>query len=185
MASNGLITRRELADVLGVYMGTVTKWEHDGLPIGQRGRRGKPSLYSEEQVRQWLEAREQTAQEDKPHDVAQERARKERAQAILAEQKYKMLAGELLPREDVEKVWAGQIMGARSILLTVPQTYCDRIYRAATLEGIKGVEISLSEVVREVLRELTDWSPGPGPRPPAVKKRSARAAAAASKKRKK
>jgi hypothetical protein len=38
-----LVTRRELAARLGVHMQTVTKWEREGLPIAERGRRGRPS----------------------------------------------------------------------------------------------------------------------------------------------
>jgi hypothetical protein len=78
------LTRRELAAAFGVHMMTVTKWEQDGMPTAVRGRKGKPSVYRESDVRAWLDAREASAQKTGQVDVAQERARKERAQGLRA-----------------------------------------------------------------------------------------------------
>lgn len=167
-----MLTRRELASLLGVHMQTVTKWEREGMPIAERGRRGKASLYSEVAVRAWIAAREEAAQNGSRLDVTQERARKERAQAQLAEQKYQQLAGELLPKEDVAKVWAAEIAGARSVLLAVPTTYADRAYRAATLHGVGAVEEVLRDAIHEVLRELADPERAtPRPRSSAARKK--------------
>ena len=53
-----LVTRPELAQVLGVHMQTITKWERAGLPIAEQCRRGKPSLYSLADAEDWQRARE-------------------------------------------------------------------------------------------------------------------------------
>ena len=150
------LTRRELADCLDVVMQTVTKWEQAGMPVLAPGRKGVPSLYSEAAVRQWLAAREEAARNNGALDVARERARKEHAQALLAEQMYKARAGELLPRDEVEQAWLTEVAGARAVLIALPATYAARIHRASTLEGEAGVEHSLHDAVREVLRELSD-----------------------------
>ncbi len=97
---DALVTRRELAVERGVHMMTITKWEHEGMPIAERGRRGKPSRYSIPAVRAWLDHREEAARIGTSLDLVQERARKEHAQAILAEQTVAIRAGELVPRED-------------------------------------------------------------------------------------
>lgn len=157
----GQLTRRELAGVLGVHMQTVTKWERDGMPIAERGRKGKPSTYSEPAVRAWLQQREEAARAaaagDGPIlDLAQERARKERWQGLLAEQTFKAREKELLPRVEVEKLWSAEVAAVRAKLLALPTTLADRLHRAATLEGVLGVERILHEAVRETLRELAD-----------------------------
>ena len=114
------VTRRELARRLDVVMMTITKWEQAGMPCAEPGRKGKASLYSELEVRKWLTAREKTAQTNGVHDVARERARKERAQAILAEQTVQIRARELVPRVQVERAWASEVAAVRAILLAWP-----------------------------------------------------------------
>jgi phage terminase Nu1 subunit (DNA packaging protein) len=151
-----LLTRRELALVLGVHMQTVTKWERDGLPVANRGRRGKPSTYRESDVRAWLKSREVAAQSGQANDVARERARKERAQALEAEQRVAFRARELLPAEEVEKAWTAEASAVRAILLASYTTHADRVYRAATLDGLAGVERVMKDVAHEALRELAN-----------------------------
>jgi P27 family predicted phage terminase small subunit len=153
-ASNG-ITRRELAQRLAVHMMTVTKWERDGMPIAERGRKGKPSAYREADVRAWLSARETAAAKSGLVDVAQERARKERAQATLAEQSYKARERELLPAAEVEKVWNAEVQAVRAAILATYTTRADRIHRAAVIDGVAGVETELKAMAYELLRELS------------------------------
>lgn len=161
-----LVTRRELATLLGRHMMTVKKWERDGMPIAARGRKGKPSFYRESDVRRWLEARDKAAATSGVVDVAQERARKERAQAVLAEQTFQIRDRELLPRAEVEKIWTAEQAAVRTKFLAVPQAYADRIYRAATTDGVIGVEEALKDAVDDVLRELADEERPPQPPPP-------------------
>lgn len=162
-----LLTRRQLAAVADlpgqdgpVHMQTVTKWERDGLPIAKRGRKGKPSLYSEADVRAWLAVREEVAESGNALDLAQERARKEHWQALLAEQLHKTRERDLLPRADVEKAWTAEVAAVRTKLLAWATTLADRVTRAATLEAEPGVERVLGEAVREVLRELAGGGEG-------------------------
>lgn len=167
-ASDGdaLVTRRDLAKRLDVHMQTVCKWEQDGMPIAQRGRAGKPSLYDELAVRAWLEAREVAAKTSGTVDVARERAMKERAQAELARQTYQMRQRELVPRVEVERVWSSEVAAVRTKLLAIPQAYADRVHRAATLEGLIGVEQVLKDAVVDALRELSDPERPPQPATP-------------------
>jgi phage terminase Nu1 subunit (DNA packaging protein) len=155
-APPGTITRRELAELLGVHAMTVTKWERDGLPIAHLGRKGKPSRYRPADARAWLAAREEAAKTGGIADVARERARKERAQAVLSEQTYQARALDLLPRAEVEKAWSAEVAAVRAKLLALPQTLADRVFRAGTLEGLEGVERVLEDAVRDTLRELSD-----------------------------
>ncbi len=166
-AAELLLTRRELAARLHVHMQTISKWEQDGMPIAERGRRGRASRYQQSEIQRWLTHREQAAQKSGLFDVAQERARKERAQAALAEQSYQTRERELLPRSEVEKVWSAEIAAVRTKLLAIPIAFADRVHRASTLDGLVGVERALKDAVYDALRELAnpDREPTPPPAP--------------------
>lgn len=159
-ASDGLLTRRELAVKLGRHPQTVVKWEVAGMPIAWRGRRGKPSRYREADVQAWLAAREAQAQSGQGAvgalDVAQERAGKERWQARLAEQAFLMKQEQLLPREDVRRVWQAEQAAVRSSLLNSYTTQADRVYRAASRDGVDGVMRELKAIAEAALRQLAD-----------------------------
>jgi P27 family predicted phage terminase small subunit len=147
-----LVTRRELAALLGVHMQTVTKWEQDGMPIAERGSKGRPSRYRELDVRAWKDAREDAAKKSGLVDVSQERARKERAQAILAEQTFQIRQRGLLPRDAIikegqayTKAWSAKVRSwprrARQLgIITTPEQ-----------------EAALTELARELLTEIARW----------------------------
>ena len=151
-----LITRRELSQRLDRVMGTITKWEQAGMPCAEPGRKGKASLYSEREVRKWLTAREKNAQTNGTHDVARDRARKDRAQAVLAEQTAEMRARDLVPRVQVERAWASEVAAVRAKLLAWPSTISDRLYREGAVRGVKGIERVIKEAVESLLRELSE-----------------------------
>jgi len=150
------VTRPELADALDVHPMTVTKWERDGMPIEIRGRRGVSTKYREASVRAWLKKREQAAAAGQLVDLAAERARKERAQAMESEQRFALRARKLLPADEVDLVWSGEATAVRNRLLAIPATQADRLHRAAILDGVAGVERALEKMVRDILTELAD-----------------------------
>jgi hypothetical protein len=155
----GLLTRRELATLLDMHRQTVVKWEQEGMPIAERGSRGRASLYREVDVRAWLQLRAEAAKQPGVVTALQDRARKERAQAALAEQSYQMRMRDLLPRDEVEKTWAAEVAAVRTKLLAWTTTLADQVHRVSTIEGLPGVERLLLEAVQDVLRELTDPQP--------------------------
>lgn len=142
-------------------MMTITKHEREGMPIAQRGSRGRPSYYREVDVRAWLQLREEAAKQTGANPL-QDRARKERAQAALAEQAFQIRMRDLLPRDEVEKLWAAEVDAVRTLLLSWSTTLADQLFRAATVDGIGGVERVLTDAVRDVLRELADPDRGAG-----------------------
>jgi phage terminase Nu1 subunit (DNA packaging protein) len=154
------LTRRELAEAMGVVMMTITKWEARGMPVLERGRPGKPSYYDLEACEAWKAAVEEQAQASGTVDVAKERALRERAQAALANQTYQMRSGELLPRAEVERQWEAEILAVRTKLLQIAPLFAERVYQAALTDGIPGVERLLGDCVDEVLRELSGVQDG-------------------------
>lgn len=155
VAPGGLLTRRELAALLDINMMTVTKWERDGLPIAEIGRKGKPSKYLEGDVRAWLDAREKEADRGDVSSVAKAKARQATAQAELAEQAYLARAGRLLPAEEVERVWSAEVEAVRSAILATYTTQADTVHRAAVLDGVAGVEKELKRMAYDLLRQLS------------------------------
>lgn len=159
-AKQKLITRQELAKALDVHEITITKWQREGMPVAKRGGRGRPSYYDEVEVRQWQDAREEAARTSEHLDVIQQRARKERAQALLAEQTLAIRARELVPRRDVEKAWAAEVSAVRAKLLVWPATISPQLARVATLEGANGVEAFLKSAVDDLLNDLSQPDDG-------------------------
>lgn len=139
------------------------------MPVAQRGGKGRPSHYRELEVRAWLQLRDEQAKQPGAISVAQSRARREQAQAALAEQAYKIRMRELLPREEVEQAWADEVSAVRTKMLLWPTTLAHQIQRIAVSDGVAGVEQFLQEKVRDVLRELSSPDrPVPGASPPAA-----------------
>lgn len=188
-----LYTRKELAAKLHVVQGTITKWEQAGLPVAKPGRRGTASLFKLAAVQEWRRDRDQAARQNGTVDLTRERARKERAQALVAEQTLAIRAGDLIPRVEVEETWTAEIAAVRSKLISWAATLSDRVYRAAELEGVAGVEKTIEAAVEELLGELSEGKhdrkrakrkPKPKKKP-AKKKTSSRTSRARTSSRKK
>jgi phage terminase Nu1 subunit (DNA packaging protein) len=133
---------------------TISKLIEEGLPVAVRGRGGRASRFNVAAVQQFMKNRRSAGANGPAVNVAHERARKERAQARLAEQVHALRERELLPAQEVEKVWSAHVAAVRAKLLAWPSTLTDRLARAFTLDGIAGLERELNEAVRDVLREL-------------------------------
>lgn len=153
-AAASLVTRQELAQLLGVNPRTVAKLLEEGMPVARRGRGGRPSLYDPAKCLEWKDARDQVAGLTPANLVAQERARRERAQAMLAEQMLAMRAGKLVDIDEVTRRWAAEIAGARAVILQSYTVAADRVFAAAQQDGLAGVERELKALAHEVLREL-------------------------------
>lgn len=148
-----LVTRRELAQRLGVHMQTICKWEREGMPIADRGRRGKSTLYSEPDVQSWRRLRDQHSHQAPDFMLA--RARKELAQAIEAEQRVAIRAKTLLHVDEVERTWSAQVAAIRARLLALPAALAGRVTREATLSGPAAVEALLQDAIHQALTELS------------------------------
>ncbi len=137
-------------------MQTIVKWERDAMPVAQRGRPGRPSLYDIDAVIRWRAMRDAAAESPDALSLQRERALKERAQRELALQTYASRAGELIPRAAAVKVWVRHIEAARSLALAWPTSLVDRLHRACALEGLTGMQHVLEEAVHDFLTELVE-----------------------------
>lgn len=140
---------------MGVHPITVTKWHDAGVPIRKPGSKGRAALYSEADVRAWREAREEAAAQATPDilNATAERARRDRAQARWTEASLKIRMRDLLPREEVERAWAAEIVAVRSVILSIPMTHGDRLWQAAG-RGQEAFDRELEDAMNDILREL-------------------------------
>ena len=152
------LTRQELADALGCHAQSISQWVGDGLPVAERGRGGRSSRYDEAACRAWVEARNETAAGEQV-DLVKERARRERAQALLAEQLHATRAKKLLDADEVEATWTAEVSRVRAKILSTYTTSADRVHRASTLRGVAGVEQELKDLAYSILRELASGQP--------------------------
>ncbi len=124
-----------MADILGIAESTVRRL----APKGVFRRVGVNTFDIRESVRGWLA---HTAKE-KPTDA--DRARRERAEADLAEAKAAKLKGELVPVAEAEATWTGICRDIRSGLLAVPSRVRARLPALTTAEvGVIDSEVRLA-----------------------------------------
>ncbi len=134
-------------------------------------------------VKKWLAAREKAARNNGTLDYVQVKARRELAQAMVAEQTVAIRAKELVPVDQVEKAWAAEVSAVRAKLLSWPTTISDSIYRESKLNGLEGVERVVKAATEELLLELSKPKRVRAPRQ--VKKKTTRTTKAKSGRRKK
>ena len=120
------------------------------MPVLRAGGRGRESVYDAVACLKWQ--RDQTGRNGAQAD----RARRDRAQALLAEQAYQLRAGELLPRDQVFEMWAGEYAALRTALLALPQLLADKLAKAHDQAGIDGLEAELTMGIRTALTGLSD-----------------------------
>lgn len=169
-----LVTRRELANLLNVTMSGVTKWEQAGMPVAERGRKGKASLYSEAEAKNWLAERDKAARENGTFDLARERARKERAQAILAEQTVAIRAGDLVPVDQISKTLTAGFGAFRAKVLAWQATMSDALYRESKINGLQGVQRAIKDAAEELLLDLSKAIGVPKPKRVTAPRKSGR-----------
>ena len=152
--SDRIVTRSDLARLHGVTKKATEQWERSGLAAVSKGRRGIESTFDLDEVARWLQARDDQQKSRGSVDLVRDRARREAAQAQLIEQTFKARSRELLPRDEVRRLWSAEVGAVRAKLLALPQMHADRVARAGTLKGVAGVEAELKAIVLDVLRDL-------------------------------
>jgi phage terminase Nu1 subunit (DNA packaging protein) len=149
-----LATRRELADVFGVHMMTVTKWERDGLPIAELGRKGKPSRYRVADCMQWFVAREVKARGGGDEQISpqHEKALLDRKRREELELKIEVRRGELVEAADAARDFAECAAAVKARLRRIPDAVADRVLKVTDAHAVKAL---LLAEIDEALSELS------------------------------
>jgi phage terminase Nu1 subunit (DNA packaging protein) len=135
-------------------MQTVTKWEREGLPIAERGRRGQASRYDLVAVRAWRSAKEHNGngsgssfQRYQDAHARQRSALAEIAELQLAERKGRLVDGNM-----VERTWSNCIIRMRTKLLGVPSKV-KQLHSAVDNRVFVDVNACICEALEELATE--------------------------------
>ncbi len=162
LPDDGLAESAAIATKFGVSYFTVAAWIADGMPTDDLAR-----------GREWLEERGQLEDTGDAIGLVRERARKERAMALLAEQRLAERAGKLLRVDDVRETWSGEVSAVRTLLLSWPTVLATRLERAFRTGGVHAVERELKAAVYEVLTQLSEGNHDPPKSKTAPRKKKA------------
>lgn len=157
-----LLSRSQLAKAFRVSPSRVTKWAADGMPVADRGSRGRESKYDLAAVVDWhIERRVQAHSGGSagPIDLAAERAKLARAQTARTLIDIGAKKRDLLPADEVRQVFGGCVHAIRSGLLALPQSLAEQCV-VASPQGAVAVEAIIKTHVQDLLRTLSQW-PGP------------------------
>lgn len=150
-----LLTRSQLAAAFGVTPLRVSKWAAEGMPVAERGGRGRESRYDLAAVVEWQVERRVQARgggAGGPLSLADERAKLTRLQSMRAAMELKAKQRDLLPRDQVVREGKAFVLATKAKLLALPR----RIAQA----GLIAVEQqpAVADVIREALEEMARWS---------------------------
>lgn len=140
-----IVSRHQLAAILGVNPDRISEYTAAGLPLIHRGGRGQgASRYDAIACAQWV-------RRHRPGmlDALQERARKDRAAAEMTELKIAERRGQLIDAAEAERAWSGHVLGARNHLLGLPTRAKARLPHLSH-EDVRTIDT----LVRESLEEL-------------------------------
>ncbi|GAB5451824.1 MAG: hypothetical protein Hals2KO_21520 [Halioglobus sp.] len=142
------VNKVELAEIFGVDERTLTRWQHKGMPIRMKGRRGESNTYETKEVIAWLLAREK----DNEKESAKERL--DRLRGDYEEIKIAKELGQLAPPEDYERVFGGMVESANEELLNFTDTLI------ATAKSLHNIDIPAQLVeskIEEVILRLSNY----------------------------
>lgn len=148
------VNRAELAEILGVSLPTITSKVSKGMPFEQRGGRGKEWTFDTAAVFQWEKEQAILSATGDLSSVTDDelKRRKLAAETTLVELEAGKKRGELLPKDEIEKLLSELVIATRTRLLLVPRR-C-----AVHLIGLSN-EIEIREIIEaEQLEALTDLS---------------------------
>lgn len=149
------VTRQEIADLFGVSHTTVDAWMKRGMPVKQRGSRGKSWQINTAEVSAWLEQR---AAERVGGDVSDETELKRRKLAAEAQKLELELArakGELVPLDQLERALSNTFAEIKTNLRSVPSRVATALIGEDSETRIK--QIVLAEI-DQALEELGDFT---------------------------
>lgn len=136
------LTRPEIARILGVHPQTVMNLIAEGMPVLDRGGKGKGAQFDAVACLEWQRKRKT------PGTNEQERTRYFKASADKIEQEIKRRAGDTIEASEVEARWAQIGSALRERFLSLPTLQLQRGLIAPDAEG------PTIELVDDILTEL-------------------------------
>jgi phage terminase Nu1 subunit (DNA packaging protein) len=156
--TGGIVTRRAVAQLFGVNMMTVTKWEQAGMPIHFRGTRGRPSLYSMPECIKWFAEREVRARGGQGEGRVQvspleQRAMLDAKRTEDLDLRIRVRKGELIEVDEAARDLANVATATKARIRRIPDAVADKLVSAA-VRGASAVRTLLLDEIDDALREL-------------------------------
>lgn len=144
------VAQKDLAALFGVTPETIRLWGKQGMPSYRDG-------YTPAECVQWRREQDKadaTARE-RP-DLAEEQARKMRADADLSELKRDQMRGDLVPAVDVERRMERLCAYVRVRVLGIRGKWAPKVMGLGTMQEATATLDALSSDILEALRETAD-----------------------------
>lgn len=134
------VTRQEVADLFGVSHTTVDAWIKRGMPVIQRGSRGKSWQINTAEVSAWLEQRaKESVSGDDQADERELKRRKLAAETAKVELELARVRGEVVPLAQLERALANVFAEVKTNLRSVPSRVVTAIIGEESETRIKAV----------------------------------------------
>jgi phage terminase Nu1 subunit (DNA packaging protein) len=162
-----------IARLLGVVPSSTHAMD---LPVAEGGGRGKPALFLPSAVHAHrLKQIEAKYAGRGDLDPVQERAKRDRSQAALADQLRRRREGEVLEASDVARTWSNIVLAIRARLLALPQALADRCAQETNPAVVQEIlRAGVYDTLRELAGSELPADPEPAPAFTPRRKRSAR-----------
>lgn len=170
-----LVNRRQLADILGISLPTVTAWVGEGMPFTREGSKSAEWEFETRACIEWFGANKLKARVRSPSSgkdpfadgsegsetIEEAERRKMIAQADKAEVQVAKEAGLLVPISEVASVAAEENARVRARLLTIPNDLRPKVltFLAHDRKAAEQLLTATEEVVLEALSEIRSWAP--------------------------
>ena len=154
-----LIGRAQLALAFGVHPARISRWAADGMPVADRGGRGRESKFDLAAVVAWRvstqvqSATQRTGDDGEPIDLSLERAKLARAQTERTLQDVSTKSKELLPVDEVRQVVGTAFHAVKAAVMALPKALAERCVEGSR-EGVAVVHAILETAAHDCLRSL-------------------------------
>ena len=149
------VTRQEIADVFGVSHTTVDSWIKRGMPVKQRGSRGKPWVINTAEVSEWIKQREIDKLSGEGNSNADElRRRKLAAETAKVELELARLKAEIVPLAQLERALANVFAEMKTRMRAVPSRIATSLIGEDNETRIKAVILAEIDQALEALGEF-------------------------------
>jgi terminase small subunit / prophage DNA-packing protein len=140
-----IVNQTELSEIFGVSDVTIWEWQQQGLPVLERGGRGKSNRYDTSEVHGWIVQRE-LARAGKGES---QRDREARLRGDMIELELAEKRGTLVPADQVGPVWESRVLAAAFYMTSRHSRL------AGMLEATPGIEAKRELLKREDADFLT------------------------------
>ena len=149
------VTRQEIADLFGVSHTTVDAWVKRGLPVVQRGARGKKWVINTAEVSEWIKQREiEKLSGEGVSDAEELKRRKLAAETAKVELELSRLKAEIVPLAQLERALANVFAEMKTRMRSVPSRIATSLIGEDNETRIKAV---ILQEIDQALEALGDF----------------------------